>query len=118
MNQDMKKHFIKKHIILALSSFSALVLIFINIDPEGKPLVYIFVPVVLVWIFLFSLLQIVLSIFFKQKSLLRSIISFIGVSTVVLMLLLSGVNQLKGIDIILSAGLVIVSSFYFYRMWS
>jgi hypothetical protein len=114
----MNKHFRKKHILLCLSSFSALILLFTNVDPEGKPLIYIFVPVILLWLFLFSLLQIVLTIVFKQRSLLRSIISFIGVSTLVLMLLLSGVNQLTSIDIILSVGLVAVSSFYFYRMWS
>lgn len=97
---------------MALTSF------FLFVQPEGKPLIYIFFPVMLMWIFLFSVVQILMTLLFKNQSTIRSIVSFIGVSTIVLLLLLSGVDQLTVNDIILTSGLVVISGFYFYRMWS
>jgi hypothetical protein len=114
----MNKHFLKKQLAGLIVSFGVLVSFFLFVQPEGKPLIYIFVPVVLVWVFLFCLTQIIMARFFKESSLLRSIVSFMGVSSVVLLLLLSGVDQLTSMDIILSVSLVMISSFYFYRMWS
>lgn len=101
-----------------IASFTALVLLFLLVQPEGKPLIYIFFPVVLIWLFLFSLVQIIFGMLFSERNLMRSIIAFVGVSFVVLLILLSGVDQLTVTDIVLSSGLVIVSSFYFYRMWN
>jgi hypothetical protein len=114
----MNKYFLIKHIAGLVLSLGALVSFFLFVQPEGKPLIYIFVPVVLVWVFLFCLTQIIMGQFFKESSLLRSILSFMGVSSVVLLLLLSGVDQLTTMDIVLSVSLVMISSFYFYRMWS
>jgi hypothetical protein len=114
----MNKRNITKHLLLSITSLIGLVLFFISVNPEGKPLIYIFIPVFLVWVFLFTTLQMILMFIFKEKSQLRSILSVAGVSTAVLLLLLSGVNQLTTADIILSFSLVLVSSFYFYRMWS
>jgi len=114
----MKKHIINKYLVGLVLSLGLLILFFLFVNPAGKPLVYIFLPVVLVWVFLFCLLQILTNFLFKQRSLLRSILSFMAVSTAVLLLLLSGVDQLTGVDVVLSVGLVLISSFYFYRMWS
>lgn len=107
-----------KYLLIPIASLLLLIFFFVSVDPEGKPLIYIFIPVVLLWIFLFSSVQGILMLIFKKKSQLRSILSVTGVSTVVLLLLLSGVNQLTTADIVLSFGLVFVGSFYFYRMWS
>lgn len=114
----MKHYIFNKRILLLVTSFAVLVGFFFMIDPEGKPLPYIFVPVVLVWVFLFCFVQTIFSLIFNKHSRIRSIISFVGVSMVVLLLLLSGVGQLTTSDIVLSGGLVLISSFYFYRMWS
>lgn len=107
----------KKHILLMITSLTCLVLLFLLVQPEGKPLVYIFFPVVLMWLFLYSVVQVIFGLLFKERSLMRSILAFVGVSFVVLLILLSGVDQLTVTDIVLSSGLVLVSSFYFYRMW-
>ena len=114
----MNKKSIIKFLLLGLASSVALTSFFILIDPEGKPLVYIFVPVILIWIILYSAVRIILSFVFREKNTLRSILTVVGVSTIVLLILLSGVDQLTIADIILSMSLVLVSSFYFYRMWS
>jgi hypothetical protein len=107
-----------KHFVLGLVSLAALIGFFLLIDPEGKPLVYIFIPVVLIWIILYSIVQVITIFFFNEKSTLRSILTVVGVSTIVLLLLLSGVDQLTVADILLSMSLVFITSFYFYRMWS
>jgi hypothetical protein len=114
----MKKHIFNKHLAGLVFSLVLLVLFFLYVDPEGKPLVYIFVPVLLAWVFLFCLVQILSGFIFTDRSLLRSILSFVGVSISILLLLLSGVDQLTSIDIVLSVGLVAITTFYFYRMWS
>jgi hypothetical protein len=114
----MTKKNLLKYLFVPILSLGGLVFFFVSVNPEGKPLVYIFIPVVLLWIFLFTVVQGLLMVIFKKKSQLRSILSIAGVSTVVLLMLLSGVNQLNVADIILSFSLVMVSSFYFYRMWS
>lgn len=114
----MKKHYIKKRLAILLISFAALTSFFLFVQPEGKSLIFIFIPVVLAWILLFSLVQLLVAMFFKEKSVFRSIISFVGVSLVILLLLLSGVDQLTITDVILASGLVLISGFYFYRMWS
>jgi hypothetical protein len=114
MNKRKQLHYF----ILSIISLTALVGFFLLIDPEGKPLVYIFIPVVLIWIVLYSIVQVVTLFFFNEKNTLRSILTVVGVSTIVLLLLLSGVDQLTIADIILSMSLVFVTSFYFYRMWN
>lgn len=114
----MNKKVLIKHFIAAILSLFGLVFFLIAVNPEDKPLFYIFVPVVLVWIFLFMVSQIIIAIIFKEKSRIKSILSVSIVSAIVLLLLLSGLNQLTVADIILSTSLVLVASFYFYRMWS
>jgi hypothetical protein len=114
----MNKKAFFKYLLVSILSLVGLVFFLINVNPEGKSLIYVFIPVVLVWLFLFNSSQMILEFVFKKKSQLRSILSVAGVSTAVLLLLLSGLNQLTTADIILSVGLVAVSSFYFYRMWS
>jgi hypothetical protein len=113
-----KKKEILKYSLLSFVSLVSLIAFFVQINPEGRPLIYIFVPVVFAWTFLFGVAQSVLTLLFQEKSSLRSILSIAIVSTAVLLLLLSGVDQLTVADIVLSFGLVIMSSFYFYRMWS
>ncbi len=114
----MKKYIFNKHLLSLLVSLTVLILFFLLIQPEGKPLPYIFVPVLLIWVILYSVTQLMLRIMFKGESRFRSIISFMGVSSIVMLVLLSGVGQLSYSDVILALALVIISGFYFYRMWS
>jgi hypothetical protein len=114
----MEKHFMVKRLLGMMISFGALTAFFLFVQPEGKPLIYIFLPVLLVWVFLFCLTQIIAAQVFKESSLLQSILSFTGVSMAVLLMLLSGVDQLTTVDIVLSVSLVLISTFYFYRMWN
>jgi predicted Na+-dependent transporter len=108
----------KKRIVTLLVSLVALISFFMFVQPEGKSLIFIFIPVVLSWVLLFSLAQLITAMFFKEKSTFRSIITFVSVSLIILLILLSGVDQLTITDVILASGLVLISSFYFYRMWS
>lgn len=55
---------------------------------------------------------------FKEESRIRTLMSIVCVSLTVLLGLLSGVGQLSVSDVILAFSLVVVSTFYFYRMWS
>lgn len=91
---------------------------FVFVSPEGKPLPYIFLPVILTWIMLFSFAQFISKLLFKDSSRVRTVIVFVCVSFAVLILLLSGIGQLTASDIVLASVLVIVSTFYFYRTWS
>lgn len=113
----MKKTHLKKRIVLTVASLISLISLFLLVQPEGKSLIYIFIPVLLLWIFLFSLVSIMMILVFKTNTRLHTIATFVGVSAVVLMVLLSGVDQLTVTDVVLATGLVAVSGFYFYRMW-
>jgi hypothetical protein len=114
----MNKKLINKYTIATLVSLIALMSLFMLVNPENKPLPYIFGPVLLAWVFLYSLSRSILSIIYTEDSRVRSLIVFVSVSLVVLLGLLSGVGQLSVSDVILAFSLVAVSTFYFYRMWS
>lgn len=88
------------------------------VDPIGKSLVYVFVPVVLVWLALFSLLRLLMELFVDQPGKLHKVMVSVGVSFVVLLFLLSGIGQLTFVDIVLVTILSILSIFYFYRSWA
>jgi predicted neutral ceramidase superfamily lipid hydrolase len=102
---------------LALASLSCLVGFFLLISPEEKPLVYVFLPVIFVWAFLFSLVRLITVVVFKKTSRMYTVMGFVGVSFVVLIFLLSGVGQLTIRDVVLMSALALIGSFYFYRAW-
>ena len=114
----MNKKLITKYTALAIISLSAIIAAFLLIAPEDKPLPYIFIPVVLAWIFLFSSVRVAFALILKKESRIRTLMVFVCVSLLVLLGLLSGVGQLSASDVILAFSLVVVSTFYFYRMWS
>jgi hypothetical protein len=113
----MKKLLNRSVLAFAVSSLSLLGF-FLLVNPEGKPLPYIFLPVVLIWVMLFSFAQILIKVVFKDTSRMRTVIVFVAVSFIVLLLLLSGIGQLTVSDVVLASVLVMVSTFYFYRTWS
>jgi len=113
IKKNPKRFYFAVYIISTVS----LIVFFLLIHPESKPLPYIFAPVVLVWFSLFSFLQLILRQFMKNPSRLVSILISVAVSLSILLLLLSGVGQLTVSDVVLAAGLVAVSTFYFYRSW-
>lgn len=96
----MNKKLIRKYTVVALSSLFAIAASFLLISPENKPLPYIFIPVVLVWIFLFSLVRATFAVIFKAESRIRMLMVFVCVSLFVLLGLLSGVGQLSVSDVI------------------
>ena len=101
-----------------LVSTAGLLLFFISVHPADKPLPYIFIPVLLIWIVLFSGFSLGVHLVTGRVSLVAKMIVFILVSSAVLLLLLSGVGRLSTSDVLLVAGLVSVGTFYFYRTWS
>lgn len=109
----------KKNLVLSmLISLSVLVIVFTSINPENKPLVYIFLPVVIGWIFLFSLLNLLIILIFREKTRLQGLLTFAVVSSSIILLLLSGIDQLTVRDVLLTAFLALTSAFYFYRSWA
>ncbi len=101
----------------ALLCMGGLFVAFLFINPIDKPLIYVFIPVVLFWGLLFSVIHLVSRVIYPGKSKVRSILIFVSVTTIVLLLLLSGVGQLTVGDVVLTVCLSAISSFYFYRSW-
>jgi len=104
--------------LIATTSLAILVTLITSINPIGKPLLLIFVPVVLGWVFLYALGQCIFILIARRKSKLFSVGYFSLVSVVILLLLLSGMNQLTLRDVLLTVLLAVISGFYFYRSWS
>lgn len=109
----------KKIKLLAVftASIGLILLIFVSVNPEGRPLIFIFLPVLLLWAILYSGISLLLEIFVKKTTKAQSVITFVGTSLLVLLFLLSGVGQLTLRDIVLVVSLGIIGSFYFYRTW-
>lgn len=105
-------------IIVIVTSTLALSAVFLLVNPREKPLPYIILPVVIVWILLFSVLRALALIVRKRETRLTKIILFSVTSMAVLLLLLAGIGQLQPVDIALVSALAILLSFYFYRSWS
>lgn len=106
-----------KLLAVFLSSSALLLLIFVLVNPEGRHLILIFLPVILLWIMLYSGAKLILEIFMKKTTKLHSVITFVITSFIILLFLLSGVGQLTLRDIVLVVTLGVVSGFYFYRTW-
>jgi CDP-diglyceride synthetase len=87
------------------------------VDPQGRPLTIIFLPVLLFWVCGIFLVRIVVRQFLRNKKHYRYI-GYAGLSIFMLLVLLSGVGQLQVADIILLVTLSAVMVFYFYRSWS
>lgn len=101
-----------------LTSMAVLIFFIFIVDPSGKPLVYILIPVLLFWVVVFAVFSLIGDITSLASKKLWSIGSFIGASSLTLIVLFSGVGQLSFADLLLVGLLVVVSSFYFYRTWS
>lgn len=117
----LRKHFtiIKTAVLFAVSLFVLSVFI-LNVNPVGKPIVYLLLPTMLLWVAGFSLLLLLGMMLTSSKTPTNTLFvsSFIAVSTTVLLLMLSGVGQLGAGDIILVVLLVAVGTFYFRRTWN
>lgn len=104
--------------LLALVSFITLACVMLFIDPTNKSVVYILIPVLLVWLASFSVLQVTGLIIFKGQNALYTIFSMVVTSAGVLLMLLSGLGQLSIRDMVLTLLLTLIASFYVYRTWS
>jgi Ca2+/Na+ antiporter len=71
----------------------------------------------LFWLLLFCGSQILIRYFVSGDKKAFNIMSLVGISTAVLLILLSGIGQLSGADVVITFCLCIVCSFYFYRSW-
>lgn len=100
------------------ASSGLLAVIFLLINPQDKPIAYIFVPVLLVWLILYSVARLALLLFIKEPSKLHVVIASVSVSLLVLLFLLSGIGQLTLPDVVLVVSLGAVCAFYFYRSWT
>jgi hypothetical protein len=100
-----------------LVSFFMLISFFLFVNPSDRSLVFIFIPVVLFWLLLFFASQIAIRLFLKDSSRILYVLSTIVVSTIVLLILLSGIGQLSTGDVVLTTCLCAICSFYFYKSW-
>lgn len=112
-----QKSLYKNLTIFAVASLLLLATLML-INPTEKSIIFIFVPVALVWVMLFSLCRMYILLFVRHNKKLYTVLSFVSVSVVILLLLMSGIGQLKIIDIALVGLLACISAFYFYRSWS
>ena len=108
----------KTLVLLSLSSMIALLGLFFFVNPQGKQIIFIFLPVLMIWVFLFSFLSLMIRVLLKNTSRLGEVIVFVISGLGVMLLLLSGIGQLTSGDIILTVFLAAVSTFYFYRSWA
>ena len=103
---------------VGLISFAALASVMLFVDPTNKSVVYILIPVLLVWVTSFCVLQVAGLILFKSQHALYTIFSMVITSAGVLLMLLSGLGQLTLRDMVLTVLLTAIASFYVYRTWS
>lgn len=103
-------------LLLGMSAL-ALSTILLLVDPGGKSLIYIFIPILLSWLLLFSIGKLLLFVFYPKHHSLHTYIVLTLVSMAVLLLLLSGIGQLRVVDIVLITSLTLIIAFYFYRSW-
>lgn len=109
----------KLRLLLVFSiSVTVIIGLFLLVNPEDKPLIYVFIPVLLLWVALFSFVRLLTEIFIDRPGKLHRVIAATGVSFAVLLFLLSGIGQLTAVDFILLLVLGVISVFYFYRAWS
>lgn len=106
------------HLSIILVGTASLITMFLFVNPEDKSLIYIFIPVIILWITLYNSVKLLLLVFMKQPSKLHTVFAFVGVSFLILLFLLSGIGQLSTRDIVLVVCLAVVSGFYFYRTWA
>jgi hypothetical protein len=100
-----------------LVSLFTLLSFFLSVNPSDRSLVFIFIPVVLFWLLLFFVSQVVIQLLSKDSSRILHVLSVIAVSTVVLLILFSGIGQLSTADVVLTTCLCAICSFYFYKSW-
>ena len=111
----MSKH---RLLFISVSAFSVLLAFITLVNPRDKNIAYIFVPVVLFWIFITSLLLYVANKALKSYSIFSKSLVFSLSSVSVLLLLMSGIDQLSLGDVLLSTSLGVIVIFYFYRTWA
>lgn len=105
-------------LIVGLLSLIALALVLLYVDPTNTSIVYILMPVVLVWVGVFCMLQVFGLLFFRRRNTLFVTFSAVLTSASVLLMLLSGLGQLTVRDVVLTILLTTIASFYIYRTWS
>jgi hypothetical protein len=105
--------------VLFVASSTVLITILTLIDPTGRPVIYTFLPIIVTWVVLITLIQLIFLFFLTGKpKRLFMILNILAVSIGMLMFLMSGLGQLTGRDVLLSISLVVICTFYFYRSWS
>lgn len=118
MEKFNHKKNVYKNIATLIVACVALLMTLIFINPSEKSIIFVFIPIVLVWVMLFSVCRIYILLFVRHNAKLYTVLSFVAVSVVILLLLMSGIGQLKVVDIALVGLLACISAFYFYRSWA
>ena len=103
---------------LAVLSAIALFLVVTQINPIGKEVVVVILPIILLWITLASLARTLLVVLGVSKNKSAVALGYGGASLIVILLLLRGVGQLTVVDGALVVALIVLMSFYFSRTWS
>ena len=110
----------RKRVLLSifLISLASTALFIVNVDPRGKPLPVLLIPVIITWIMVFTFVKIVSLVFIGKELKLLNVISFAVSTAVIFLLLISGVGELTVGDFVLVVSLVGVGSLYFYKTWA
>ncbi len=106
------------HTIRALVSAGLLLAFLLFVPPSDEHFAVSFVPLILGWLVLFFTLIAILNTVSQNGSRhMRVVISAVGASIVVLMVMFSALGELALFDTLLLISLAVVGVFYFSRTW-
>lgn len=119
MYMDMLKKFINKSragVVFALS-FSGLIVFMMATSPSDTSFIISFVPLLLIWTSVFSLILLTRFVFKGiSKPLLNTLAATVA-SIVMLLTMFSALGQLAFFDVALILSLAALGVFYFRRSW-
>jgi len=103
---------------MAVVSAVALALFLVLTQPSEHNFRLSFVPLLFLWIFLYSLSGILIRIAFRtMRHSLSQVIRISAASSAVLLIMFRALGQLSPVDVFVMLALVALGSFYFSRTW-
>lgn len=103
---------------MATASLAGLIVFLISTQPSEHNFRLSFVPLLFLWIFLYSIVGIFVRLLFRSmRRSLSQVIRIAAASSIVLLIMFRALGQLSAIDIFVMLALVVLGSFYFSRTW-
>lgn len=117
----MSKYFksiFKSETIIMFLSLLGLLLSLLYTNPSENSFIYSLLPLLLLWLFIYTFLKTALRVFLKNVGkVFTNILSIAVSSTIVLAIMFSALGNLTFFDVVLLLSLVGLAAFYFSRTW-